>query len=175
METGLNSEQFHNLIVKSSGNTMIWAPRQSGKTTALVREFLTTPNSLFYTVNYGQKRSVERICYELDVPFRRNDIRIMNEESIRSYNTRTFFIDEIDHYDGDLYRLLVPISLTSTRMIAISTPHRPRLKGTYASIFESEYKLNHEGLTDWRCPESDIVITINVNNHFEREGELFRI
>lgn len=172
--TRLDLDQFHNLINRATGNTMIWAPRQSGKTFALARKFVETRNSTLLCVSGQHRRMIDDYLMMLGCPDRRRDVYVQGA-SMRGRRFDCIFIDEVDGYHGDLQDLWASIIPTDARIVSISTPHGVRTRDSYERIFESEYTLNHEGVTDWRQPEGRTVVTIQTKDHFEREGGLFRI
>lgn len=177
-EIELGLERFHNLIDKGSRNTMIWAPRQTGKTFALVRKFLETPNSVYSTYNFDARRRVQQMCYDLGAPDRRRDVFTCNANAPPTHGRRVsmVFMDDIDHMT-DLERFLMSVYPTlycpsgHGRIIATSTPVRPRNDMIYERFFHDEFTVTHNEVVDWRRP----TVFLEVVDHFTKEQELFSI
>lgn len=180
-ETPYDLERFHNLIDKGSRNIMIWAPRQSGKSYALMMKFLMTRNSVMFTMNNGHERYLRQVCYDLGAPDRRVDLHRIQRAAYATHarTVDAIFIDEIDFMSPDALREAMtacyPCLHPDGRMVAMSTPNRPRNDSFYQRYFQEEFTVNQEGVINLRM-ESLPSIILNVNDHFgENEQECFRI
>ena len=67
------SDDWRQILTKTEQDTCIFAPRQSGKTTALLEMFLETPNSIYVTIN---DRAVDDIKHTLS--FSQPQLNVVN-------------------------------------------------------------------------------------------------
>ena len=148
-------------------STLIWAPRQSGKTFAMVRKMVEEPYSVMCVARSPMKETVYRILDQLGAPNRKRDVFNMRNDALLGRQASTVFIDEIDMYDGDLERWwmcnypVIASRQNSGRIIACSTPTGVRPRGYY-DCFHNQLTLN------------DLIIK-KIQDHFEKEQELFKI
>lgn len=170
--TKLDFGQLRNMLNRSTGDTMIWAPRQSGKTHALVRLFVESRNSAFFCVNAHARRSIDDHLGVLGRPDKFMDVYTATAtRTIRGRRFDQIFIDEIDAYSGNWQELWSAIGPVNGRIIAMSTPHGVRRRSDYENVFHSEYTLTQEDFTEWRQSDNLIIM-----DHFDsNEQELFRI
>lgn len=132
--------QFHRHM-EYDRNTMIWAPRQSGKSFALCRKFVESRDTLLFSPRRPMARHLDDLLVDLGCPDRRRDVHVMRNDIgdvLRGRYTSAIFIDEIDHYDGDLASFLestTPATSLGTRLVAVSTPVRVQHAGLYDSFF----------------------------------------
>lgn len=79
-------------------NCMVYAPRQSGKTSYLIDKFIRTPNSLFLTVDRNMcmniRDMVRRHQRERTWDIRDNDILVTSPHAVRGTQKSAIFIDE---------------------------------------------------------------------------------
>ena len=173
IETQLGLDPFHHLMREGKGNTMIWAPRQSGKTFALVRKFVETHNSVLLCVGGQMRRTVDDYLVRLGCPDRRRDV-YASFDVMRGRRVDYIFLDEIDHYRGNLQDVWASIRPAGGRIIAVSTPSGVRQRNEY-SIFSNEYTLTMDGITQWREPQIKVLDLMLPPDYFETEKELFTI
>jgi hypothetical protein len=156
----IDMSRFHRHM-EYDRNTMIWAPRQSGKSYAIARKFVEIRNSLMFVSHSSIIRHVEDILVDLGCPDRRRDVNLMtNADVVRGRPNVTVFVDEIDHYRGDLEEFLSNVrvnSSNSARMVAVSTPQRVQQSGMYDRFFPNNINV-----------EADVIFTVPTE-HFEEE------
>jgi hypothetical protein len=142
-------------------NTMIWAPRQSGKSYAIARKFVETPNAMMFVSHSSIRGHIDDILVDLGCPDRRRDVNLMtNADVVRGRQIDAVFVDEIDHYRGDLEEFLSNVrinTLNSARIIAVSTPNRVQEAGLYDRFFPNNINV-----------EDRVVFTVP-KEHFEEE------
>lgn len=169
--TRLDINQFRDHM-EYNGSTLIWAPRQSGKTYALTRKFIETPNSKMFIPHAGYRMTIKRCLNDLGFPYRYGDVHFMSEGSngvLRGMRADSIFIDEIDSYREDLGRFceeVWPSLETGGQIVAISTPNRPRDNSFYDSFFVNQVTIREEGAT-WH--RSAVDRGRRVQEHFEEE------
>ena len=146
------------------GSTLIWAPRQSGKTFAMVRKMVEDPNAIICVPRSPMKSTIYRILEDLGCPNRKRDVFTMRNDALLGRQASTIFIDEIDMFNGDLEQWWMAVRPTVAdrgRIIACSTPAGVRPRGYY-DCFHNQLGLN------------DIYIR-KIKDHFENEKELFEV
>ena len=152
-------------------STLIWAPRQSGKTFAMVRKMVEEPDSVICVPFERMKSTVNDYLMMLGCPDRRRDVFTMRTDALCGRTLKTVYIDEIDMWNGDLeqwwmcnYPVIASRQDGEGRIIACSTPNgvRPR----------DHYRFFHNHLT-----LGDMVAKrfMPLLDHFKKEKELFTI
>lgn len=118
--TRYDLDKFHRHM-EYDNNTLILAPRGSGKTFALVNKFVSEPDSVLL-FNHN-RRYIDQIIMDLGHIDRLRDVYRMSTGSIRDRRASMIFIDEIGIYEGDLYDTWASLaSLSSNRIVAVTTP-----------------------------------------------------
>ena len=150
-------------------STLIWAPRQSGKTFAMVRKMVEEPDSVICVPFERMKSTVNDYLMMLGCPDRRRDVFTMRTDALCGRSVKTVYIDEIDMWNGDLEEWwmcnypVVASRRDGGRIIASSTPVGVRQ--------HDHYRFFHNQLT-----LDDMVIhKFRILDHFKKEKELFKI
>jgi len=173
-ETRYDLEKYHKHM-GYDGNTLIWAPRRSGKTWALTRKFVETRNSILLTVNGAMGRDVEEYLMTLGCPDRRRDVHIMGDNVMHGRRVDRIFVDEISHYRGDLadFHASVYPALASSNprgyYTAVSTPNGVP-DGTLWRMFQNQFNMYED---KWITTVTKGIIVEPKPEHFDRE--LFEI
>lgn len=172
--TRYDLKKFHKLM-EQNGNTLIAAPRQSGKTFALVKKFVETRGSVFIVPSQRFRRQVDDYLLMLASPDKRRDVYVMCESVMRGRRADQIFIDEIDAYDGDLERLwynTAPALNESGRIVAVTTPVGRRQYDVYYDLFHNIYNMGEDR---WMKTVTKGEWIEMPPDHFEQERELFTI
>ena len=176
-ENEYDLSKFHELM-DGKGHVMIWAPRRSGKTYALIHKFVRTRGSVIISPNIPMMREVDNNLVRMGEERRRLDSYNLSYNSGSMLRGRRFeyiFIDEIDHYRGDIGELWANLVPSGGKIVAVSTPTNVRHAHEYVSVFDSIFTWNP--LIDQVDVHKSPIVSykLRVNDHFDKEKELFKI
>lgn len=113
--------------MNSQKSVCVFAPRQSGKTYALMQKFINTPNSVYITANTPMVRDVQR--YVQSQGFIRGDLRIDSDiftnqtaYRVQGMSLDTVFVDEVDSFRTSVVEFMETIMPHTDKIIMVTTP-----------------------------------------------------
>ena len=160
----------------------VFAPRRSGKSTALRKMFLDTPNSLMICLNAQHVRdtiswiSANNVTQNNDNTYTsiisENTYGFLDGDIFRSMSYSTIFFDELAMFRTNITDVMFNCGMCCERMIAVTTPSGPdnsRMIGRYFRSVNFNYTFEEDSGLTLKKAEKETV------EHFDREGDLFRI
>jgi len=139
----LDSETLNlNTYNSCNYNTLILAPRQSGKTTVMLRFFLANDDIAMLFPNSDMKKIVSRLLTSYGCHEKKRHLYCM-DQNFNGLHYNTGLVDELCSYSGDMMRFY-ETSRSFRRLIAITTPHGP---DRYGHMFRNvvRYSLTNNG------------------------------
>ncbi len=167
-------KHWDSVITRNMQDVCVFAPRRSGKTTAMVDLFIDNYPSLFVTVNQFMAEDVKRRLmgrthdyYNVDsYVYSSSSHSVVSGSVFRGVSYKRVIFDELAFFNVNMVHLLNNSLNCSDRVVAVTTPN-----GDHRSI--NQYLLP----VDFGHVPDDIMCIVESENydHFIREEELFKI
>lgn len=168
-------DHWRQTLNSTNQDLCVFAPRQSGKTTALRRLYLATPNSLIVCVNQHMVEDTKQWVSENQFTF--DDYSIISEGSIGGQGSigrryTTIILDEVSLYRSNIPELLATILPACNRVVAATTPNgdeNTMMLRRYFRNVNLEYTYDDGlGLVPKKVVKEFV-------EHFDKQGDLFKI
>ena len=153
---------FHRLMGYNK-STIIWAPRQSGKSHSMMLKYIETNNSAMMVINNKERTRVKSFLSEMGRTDKTKNVLVMSPHTLRGRQFDTLFVDELECCNYDIGTFLRNVSSSTNKIIAVTTPSSLK-KDIYDSLFYNQFVIFNGLVTTIRGVKE---------NYFDKDEDLF--
>ncbi len=179
------SDDWREILTSNTQDICVFAPRRSGKTTALLKLFVDTPNSKFISIN-RPSADLARNWVNRNYPtfpvvtgniISSHDYRFDSQQPFLGEHFDTIFLDELSYFRLRPERIMEMFHFCCDRVVAASTPsgfeNLTELRRYFRCFdFNTREQIDMLPIHDRPEPQEPLREMIE---HFKEQGDLFEI